>query len=441
MRVFLSNLGCKLNQAELEHLAREFSAAGHAIVGELRHADVHVVNSCTVTHVAARDSRKVARRATRLDPRIKTVLTGCYVNASAKEASALAGVDLIVPNEQKEDLVSRIELAFPELMLTRGTLAPPESPYAPLEFSNTRSLVKIEDGCNMPCAFCVIPETRGRQRSRPLDETVSDVQSLVAAGFNEVVITGVQISSYRWRGKGLFDLVTALLERTSVARLRLTSIAPWQFDQRLLDLFSSGRLCRHLHISLQSGCDDTLERMRRPYSSATFSRLLRLIRTRISGIAITTDVIVGFPGETDDEFEESLRFIESMEFARIHSFPFSPRPGTEAAAMPGQIAHQTKRKRMARMLAAGQNTEKAFQKGQLGSEVEILWEGQRGGHWVGMSDNYIRVSSSLPQQKGSLVRGLLARSLRDGAEVSMTDDPIDRSSPVRVVDSTTTPFL
>ena len=438
MRVFLSNLGCKLNQAELERLAREFSAEGHSIVGELGDADLHVVNSCTVTHIAARDSRRIARRGSRLNPRIKTVLTGCFVNASPEEAAALAGVDLIVPNEEKDELVSRVELAFPELVLMPGITDSSEIPYAPLEFTNTRSLVKVEDGCNMPCAFCVIPMTRGQQRSRPLDEVLSDVQGLVAAGFNEVVITGVQISSYRWQGKSLFDLVTALLELTPVPRLRLTSIAPWQFDERLLDLFDSGRLCRHFHISLQSGSDDTLVRMRRPYSSADFSRLVRLIRGRVSGVAITTDVIVGFPGETDDEFEESLRFIESMEFARIHAFPYSLRPDTDAATMPDQIAHQTKKDRMARMLTAGEHAEKTFQRRQLGSDVEILWERPRDGLWVGMSDNYIRVLTDLPQQKGSLVRGLLARQLGNGVAVSSANKPIGRGDLARSVEPTTT---
>jgi len=398
MRVFFSNLGCKLNQAELEHLARRFRAAGYSIAGELTEADLHVVNTCTVTHMAARDSRKTARRGRRVNPTLKTVLTGCYVEADPQEAASLAGVDLVVANRDKESLLERVRDTFPDLApsLTEPTELP--LPFVPIEFGNSRTLVKIEDGCDMRCAFCIIPQTRGKQRSRPFDDIVQDVEDLSAGGFGEIVITGVQISSYRWGHLRLFDLVEQLLLTSDRSRLRLTSIAPWQFDRRLLDLLRAPRLCRHLHFSLQSGCTSTLERMRRPYNAADFEGLVREVKREVPGIAVTTDVIVGFPGETDEEFEASLRCIEGMEFARIHAFPYSARPGTEAAELPDQVPHAVKRQRMKRLMEIAGESAREFEKQHLDSDIEVLWEACREGVWQGTTDNYIRVlkKSSAP---------------------------------------------
>ncbi len=428
MRVFLSNLGCKLNQAELEDLARRFTAAGHEIAGSLAAADLHVVNSCTVTHVAARDSRKVARRGRRLNPAVRTVVTGCWSAAAPDEAAALAGVDLVVPNDAKRELVERVHAAFPEAVPAGRGEGPLAIPYVPLEFGNSRALVKVEDGCNMRCSFCIIPATRGRQRSRPLDEVVAEVAALAGGGFREVVVTGVQISAYRSPGPGeerLFDLVTALLERTPVARLRLTSIAPWQFDRRLLGLFAGGRLCRHFHFSLQSGCDSTLERMRRPYTAARFAALVDEVRRAVPGVAITTDVIVGFPGESERDFEESLEFVRAVRFARVHAFPFSPRPGTEAAELPGRPATATVKKRMRRMLAVARASARGFHRRRLGETAGVLWERRRRDRWLGTTDHYVPVVGEpgwepverlAPARLESLADGgVVARAAEDGA--------------------------
>ena len=393
MRVFFTNLGCKLNQAELEDLARRFVAAGHSIAPSLARADLHVVNSCTVTHMAARDSRKVARRGRRLNPELRTVLTGCYVAAEPAEAAELAGVDLIVGNHEKERLVERVHGAFPDVAPDHepGVDGPLDIPYVPLEFGNSRALVKIEDGCNMRCAFCIIPSTRGAQRSREPDEVVAEVRALAGGGFQEVVITGVQISAYRSGETRLADLVGRLLEETDVPRLRLTSIAPWQFDRRLLAHFASERLCRHVHLSLQSGCTRTLARMRRPYTASEFARLVAEIRSAVPGIGVTTDVIVGFPGETDGEFERSLRFTDEMGFARVHAFPYSVRPGTEAATLPDPVPHAVKRERMQRMLEVAQRSLSDFWDSQRGERVQVLWEQPKDDRWLGTSDNYVRV--------------------------------------------------
>ncbi len=463
MRVCFTNVGCKLNQAEIERLARDFLAAGHQVVGSLEEADLHVVNSCTVTHVAARSSRKAAGRGRRLRPGLRTVLTGCWATERSEEAARLAGVDLVVPNAEKDRLVERVEAALGPLPLAPSPVRPPPThperergnavaaggaenrlgggaplplgvegggrageglgegvPWVRLPFGHTRALVKVEDGCNMRCAFCIIPSTRGRQRSRPLSEVVAEVRGLVAAGYSEIVVTGVQISAYSSEGSRLFELVRALLHETEVPRLRLTSIAPWDLDERLLDLWSDRRLCRHLHLSLQSGSTSTLRRMRRPYTAEIYARLLEQVRAAVPGAGITTDVIVGFPGETDEEFAESLASVAAAGFAKVHVFPFSPRAGTEAASLPQQVAPEDKKERMERMLAVAEESERAFHRSFLGTRQTVLWEKPRDGMGQGYTDNYIRVFS---EAGAGLVRSLSEVELVELAEGGVVGTP------------------
>jgi threonylcarbamoyladenosine tRNA methylthiotransferase MtaB len=310
------------------------------------------------------------------------VLTGCYASGSPEEAARLAGVDLVVPNAEKDRLVDLVHAAFPE-----EHVPVPCTPQPGL----TRALVKVEDGCNMRCSFCIIPFTRGAQRSRPAAEVVAEVRELLGRGHREIVITGVQISAWRSDGGRLGDLVRMILDETEVPRLRLTSIAPWDLDERLLDLWQDRRLCRHLHLSLQSGATATLRRMRRPYTAEGYLTLLDRVRAAVPGVAVTTDVIVGFPGETDEEFAASLATVEAAHFARIHVFPYSPRPGTAAAGMPDQVAPEAKKERMARMLAAADRAERAFRTAHLGTRQTVLWERPKDGLGHGLTDNYLRV--------------------------------------------------
>ncbi|HEX9940490.1 MAG TPA: tRNA (N(6)-L-threonylcarbamoyladenosine(37)-C(2))-methylthiotransferase MtaB [Thermoanaerobaculia bacterium] len=393
MRVHFTNLGCKLNQAEIERLAREFAAAGHKVVESLAEADLHVVNSCTVTGTAARASRKAAGRARRSGGprRTRTVLTGCHVSESPAAAARLAGVDLVVPNAEKDRLLARVHEAFPDAIPRAD--ADLSAPCAPLPSGNTRALVKVEDGCNMRCSFCIIPFTRGAQRSRPLPEVVTEVRDLVRQGRREIVITGVQISAYRWQGVRLAGLVRALLAATDIPRLRLTSIAPWDLDERLLDLWEDRRLCRHLHLSLQSGSTATLRRMRRPYTAEGYLDLLGRVRAAVPGVAVTTDVIVGFPGETGAEFAESLAAVATAGFAKVHVFPYSPRPGTEAEGMPGPVPPEEKKARVEAMLEVAARAERNFQRAHLGSRQTVLWERPKDGMGHGLTDNYLRVLS------------------------------------------------
>lgn len=408
MRVHFSSLGCKLNLAEVEGWARSFAAAGYQVVGRLDEAELHVINSCTVTATAAQQSRQRARAGSRRTG-IATVLAGCYPSASPGEAARISGVDLVVENRDKEVLVERVRAQFP----------PREEPlpYLGLPPSHARATVKIGDGCDMCCAFCIIPTTRGRQRSRPRGEVLAEVAGLAANGFREVVLTGVQISDYQDGEASLFDLATGLLAETAVERLRLTSIAPWGFDERLLELFTRPRVCRHVHLSLQSGCSATLRRMRRAYTAEAYANLKARFEAAVPGLAVTTDVIVGFPGESEHEFEQSLTFVREQAFARVHAFPFSSRPGTAAASMPGPVSTEAKRERMARLTAVAEASAQACASRFLGERVEVLWETRDEGLWQGLTDNYLRVWAELPGERRNTVSTVRVVGVREGGVV------------------------
>lgn len=400
MRVYFTNLGCKLNQAETERWARDFAAVGWQVADGLEAADLHVVHSCTVTAEAERSSRRAAGRGARKGLPLRTVIAGCYATSHPEAAARAAGVDLVVPNEQKADLLRLVTRAFPDLS---PPLPPVEIdvPCSAPEPGRTRTFLKVEDGCDMRCAFCIIPAVRGGQRSRPLPEVIADLRALAPAGrpgAPEIVVTGVQISSYRWQGLRLPDLVAALLDALPsdprgdrVPRLRLSSIAPWELDRRLLPLFADPRLCRHLHLSLQSGAASTLKRMRRPHTPERYAGLLEEIRAAVPGVAITTDVIAGFPGESDEDFEESLGFVAAADFAKIHAFPYSPRPGTEAANLPGQIPPATIHARNLRLVALAAEAERRHAERQIGRRASVLWEHPRHGIGQGLTDDYVRV--------------------------------------------------
>ena len=425
-KIFFSNLGCKLNQAEVEDYGRQLERDGHEFASSLEEADVHVINSCTVTHAAARDSRKIVRRGKRMRAGVRTVLTGCWSASDTEEADRLVGDGLVVPNLEKERLVERLYQAWPDLQPTQRLqtgpgLETPEVPvsYVPLPFENARGALKVEDGCNMTCAFCIIPSTRGRQRSRTVEEVLAEFRGLASRGLGEIVVTGVQISSYRDGSGRLYDLVCRLLEADCGPRIRLSSIAPWQFDRRLLDLWPDSRLCRHFHLSLQSGDDGVLRRMRRPYTSATYAELLTEVRERIPGVAITTDVIVGFPGETEADFERSLEFVESCRFARVHVFPYSERPNTRSAELTDDVPPPVKKERVLRLREASAVAAAAFVEERVGVELRVLWERAVGDRLEGTSDDYVRCSVALDQVVGTRPAKPLAAGDLVGTETTV----------------------
>ncbi len=387
------NIGCKLNQAEIESMARELAGKGYKVVNFFKEADLCVINTCSVTSKAARDSRKMARRAKRENPNIKTVLTGCYVNyATLERVKGETEADLVVPNEEKNSVVARITQLFPlssELYIGRGAVK------LDLPLGHVRGALKIEDGCSMKCSFCVIPYLRGRYSSLPIEQVVSEAKFMEECGYSEIVITGTQISAYRWEKYRLFDVICKILETTSKVRIRISSIAPWQFDRRILTLMENEkRVCRHFHLSLQSGSDKILRAMRRPYTICRYLELVEEIKSRIPRVAITTDIIVGFPGEEDKDFLDSVKAVCKAKFSKVHVFPYSPRKGTAASAIKEQIPENIKKSRVKRIIEVASAYEEEFRNSNIGEKVEVVWEDVRNEQLIGTSDNYLRVVKS-----------------------------------------------
>lgn len=403
MRVYLESTGCRLNQSEIETLGRQFERAGHQVVTAPELADVCVVNTCAVTQEATRTSRMILRRLNRLNPEAELIATGCYAHLSPEQVEALPGVKRVVDNLHKEHLV-------PLVVGTPGPIdpfdqEPLEREFRPGALGRTRAFVKVQDGCNNRCTFCVTTIARGPGRSRSVDEVVAEVNYLVAAGYQEAVLTGVHLGSYghdRGERDGLSRLVRALLERTAIARLRLSSLEPWDIPPGFFELWGEARLCRHLHLPLQSGCDATLRRMARRTSQKAFATLVEQARAAIPDLALSTDVIVGFPGETDAEFEISYQFVREMDFMKLHVFRYSPRPGTVAARMAEQVPAEVKHERSARMLALSEEGGRRFRQRFVGRVLPVLWEqvagaSERGFQNVGLTDNYLRVALEVPE--------------------------------------------
>lgn len=396
MKIHLSSLGCKLNQSEMDDLAARLARAGHHVVATPAEAEVCVLNTCAVTHVAAQKSRQALGHLHRQNPDARLVATGCYAELAAAELGRLAGVEWVAGNRDKEQLAAWLGRGQGGTPVPLPGAAPPRT--------RTRAFVKIQDGCDNECTYCIVRVARGPQRSRPPDEVVAEVRTRVDAGCREVVLTGVHIGAYGRDGRmpppaqrGLWDLVARLLAETDVPRLRLSSIEPWDLPDEAFRLWADPRLCRHLHLPLQSGSDAVLRRMGRHYTAARFADLAAAARAAIPGLALTSDVIAGFPGETDAEFEESLAFVQAMGLARVHVFPYSAREGTPAAHMPGQVPAALKAGRARAMRAAGAAGELAFRQSLIGQTLPVLWETGRPGPvglvWSGLTDNYVRVQA------------------------------------------------
>ena len=405
MNIFLTALGCKLNHAEIEAMARQIEAKGHRVVLAPQQAQWAIVNTCTVTHVAARKSRQLIRRLRRQSPGLRITVTGCYADVSPEQVRVIDGVHLVAPNRDKETILGRILALSPGIDV--AIAAPATRPPCRSPLGRTRALVKIQDGCDNRCAYCIVTVARGPQRSRPPKEILGEIADRLAEGHQEIVLTGVHVGAYGRddpadgclppsEGWSLARLVQTILENTDVRRLRLSSIEPWDLASDLLSLWPHPQLCRHLHLPLQSGCDDTLRRMGRKYNSQDFERLVDMIRRCIPEVSITTDVMVGFPGESEAAFVASHRFIEKMRFARLHVFKYSPRAGTLAARMPDQVDPIVAQDRSEKLIALGQHISLEFHQRFVNTEVEVLFESARPGNgpqtWTGLTDNYLRVS-------------------------------------------------
>ena len=348
MKIALETLGCKLNQAETELLARKFAAAGHWLVSSIDEADIYILNTCTVTHIADAKSRHLLRRAHRQNADTLVVATGCYAQRAPQELAQIEGVSLVVGNDEKPRLL--------QILGESGCLSNPTSTLEDYTANcesvfRTRAFIKIQDGCNNFCAYCIVPLVRGREKSLPVDQIVDEVVHRVSNGAKEVVLTGTEIGSYNYDGVNLKKLLNNILTETDVVRLRLSSLQPQEISPELIDLWRDQRLCPHFHLPLQSGSDAVLRRMKRRYCVGDYQEAVSLIRSLVPDAAITTDIIAGFPGETLAEFEESYNVCRQMGFARIHVFPYSPRQGTEAARMSKQVSDRAKTQRNQNLLA------------------------------------------------------------------------------------------
>lgn len=389
IRVALDSLGCKLNQAETELLAKQFAEAGYRLVSPADEADVYILNTCTVTHIADRKSRHWLRLAHRRNPDARLVATGCYAQRAPQGLARIEGIDLVLGNEQKPHLLQLLEESG---YLSRPAYAQGDLTSGSHTGFRTRALVKVQDGCNDLCSYCIVPLVRGREKSLPVDQIVAEVGQRIADGNKEVVLTGVKIGSYRYNGVNLKGLLEHILAETDVARLRLSSLQPQEISPELIALWHDNRLCRHFHLSLQSGNDSLLRRMKRRYSISDYRQSVSLIRALVPEAAITTDIIVGFPGETSAEFEQGYQLCQKLGFARIHVFTYSPRQGTPASRMPNQLGDKIKKERSQRMLALARESAQNFSRQFLGKTMPVLWEKQTdNGTWSGHSDNYLKV--------------------------------------------------
>ena len=390
MRVAFYTLGCKLNQAETESLANRFSKAGFQLVTPGEEADIYIANTCTVTHIADRKSRHWLRLARRRNPQALIIATGCYAQRNRQELARLA--DLVVDNKEKEHLLALTQT----LSLERRGLGEGETKQSQLLAATvrTRSLIKIQDGCHSPCTYCIVPKVRPHKYSLPASQIIDEVKQKVTLGYKELVLTGTKVGSYRDGSTDLRDLVQRILISTGIERLRLSSLQPSEISSEFLALWQDERLCRHFHLALQSGSETVLKRMSRSYSLDQYQRTVNLIKEKIPEVAITTDIMVGLPGESDEEFEQSYSFCQQAGFANIHVFPFSPRPETAAARMPEQIKDKVKQERNRRMLELSRNSRRSFCEQFLGQTMAVLWEKETSpgsSIYSGLTSNYIRV--------------------------------------------------
>lgn len=401
MKIFLDSIGCRLNQSEIEKFASQFRAAGHTIVGSAAEADYVVVNTCAVTAEAASDSRQKIRQAARATSG-DLVVTGCWATLDSAGARALPRVKRVVGNADKDRLVADL-LNLPQESFDLEPVAREPLPGAQLR---TRAFIKVQDGCDNHCTFCITRIARGAGRSRPLPEVLQDVHAAQQGGAQEIVLTGVHLGSWGQdfpQPRRLHDLVAALLSETDIPRLRLSSLEPWDLDEEFFGLWANPRLCRHLHLPLQSGSPETLRRMARKTTPESFSRLVRAARSVSPQIAITTDIIAGFPGETEAEFAQTLAFVEEMDFAAGHVFTYSARPGTAAARLPNQVPMQVRKQRNAQIRAVLAESGRRYRQQFAGAALEVLWEstdayGPDGWRLHGLTDNYLRVTATAPER-------------------------------------------
>ena len=405
-KIAFYTLGCKVNQSDTASMERIFRRAGYEVVDFGSPADVYLINTCVVTNTGQRKSRQIINRAVRHNPLSLIVVTGCYPQTAPEEVRAIAGVDVIIGNQERARIVELVEQALENKqteILDNVQKMTVDTKFEELgvgtETDKTRAFLKIQEGCNQYCTYCIIPYARGPLRSRSLESIRSEVAKLVEAGYKEVVLIGIHLGCYgkelAKEGKHitLYDAVQAVLSVEGMCRVRLGSLESVEVEPRLLELMANEpRLCKHLHLPLQSGCDKILQAMHRPYDTARFTQLLQQIRAQVPDVAITTDIIVGFPGETEEDFATTLAFAEKCGFAKMHIFPYSKRKGTPAEKMPNQVDEAVKGERAARLAAVDEKLHQAMLKQMVGKTEEVLFEQPVDAvHMEGLCGPYLRV--------------------------------------------------
>ncbi|MDD3480986.1 MAG: tRNA (N(6)-L-threonylcarbamoyladenosine(37)-C(2))-methylthiotransferase MtaB [Patescibacteria group bacterium] len=382
-KIAFYTLGCRLNQSEEEFLRRKFLEAGFIVV-EPKTADIIVINTCSVTGVADKKSRQAIRALRRGNSRAKIVVMGC----GAKEAKGIEGIDLFILNSDKENafqiITDYFDLKSSNDIADLDNLSP--------KSNRTRALLKVQDGCNNFCAYCIVPYLRGREVSIKMEKILKESKELEKLGYKEIVISGVNVGRYKDGTKDLKALLEEILKTTSFPRIRLSSVNPQDISDELITLWKTEeRLCRYFHLSLQSGSDTVLKRMGRPYDTKGYLDIVKRIRKAIPEVAITTDVIVGFPGETNGEFTETCDFVRKVGFAKLHVFPYSKRTGTKAAEMEEQVEEKIKKERAKKLREIGEELREGYIKRFVGQELLVLLEEKKGEYWYGLTGNYLRV--------------------------------------------------
>lgn len=398
-KIAFITLGCKVNLYDTEAMAELFTEKGYEVVDFEEYADVYLINTCTVTNLGDKKSRQMIRRAKRINPNSVVVATGCYAQVASEEVAKIEGINIVIGTKNRSEIVETVENYVTENGVVNNVSdIMVEKEFEPLQISRltnrTRAYIKIQEGCNRYCTYCIIPYARGPIRSRKPEEVVEEVKKLAENGFKEVVLTGIHVASYGLDlgNITLADIIEKVHSVDGIERIRFSSMEPLAIDNEFVARMSKlPKVCDHYHLSLQSGCNRTLKRMNRKYNAEQYAEACERLRNAFPNVAITTDIIVGFPDETEEDFKESLAFAERMKLDKIHTFPYSPKKGTPAAKMKNQISGDVKSQRSKEMIALSDKMNIDFLNNNIGKTVPVLFEDMENGFWQGHTTNYIKV--------------------------------------------------
>lgn len=398
-KIAFITLGCKVNLYDTEAMAELFTKKGYEVVDFEEYADVYLINTCTVTNLGDKKSRQMIRRAKRINPNSVVVATGCYAQVASEEVAKIEGINIVIGTKNRSEIVETVENYVAENGVVNNVSdIMGEKEFEPLQISRltnrTRAYIKIQEGCNRYCTYCIIPYARGPIRSRKPEEVIEEVKKLAENGFKEVVLTGIHVASYGLDlgNITLADIIEKVHSVDGIERIRFSSMEPLAIDDEFVTRMAKlPKVCDHYHLSLQSGCNRTLKRMNRKYNAEQYAEACERLRNAFPNVAITTDIIVGFPDETEEDFKESLAFAERMKLDKIHTFPYSPKKGTPAAKMKNQISGDIKSQRSKEMIALSDKMNIDFLNNNIGKTVPVLFEDMENGFWQGHTTNYIKV--------------------------------------------------